>query len=77
MNRLKNYGLWISIAAFIPMFLKGIGHDVIPANYNELVSSLLSILVVAGIINNPQTENKGFLDDNKDDNKVETNKDAQ
>lgn len=63
MNRLKNYGLWISILAFIPMFLKGIGFDVLPSNYNELVNSFLGILVVSGIVSNPQTENKGFLDD--------------
>lgn len=71
MNRFKNYGLWVSVAAFIPLFLKGIGYDVLPANYNELVNSLLSILVVAGILSNPQTENKGFLDDKT----AETNKD--
>ena len=41
MNRFKNYGLWVSVAAFIPMFLKGIGHDVLPSNYNEIVNSLL------------------------------------
>lgn len=63
MNRFKNYGLWVSIAAFIPMFLKGIGYDILPTNYNEIVNSLLSILVVAGILSNPQTESKGFSDD--------------
>lgn len=73
MNRFKNYGLWISIAAFIPMFLKAIGVEVIPDNYNDLVNSFLGILVVAGIVSNPQTEDKGFLDDKT----VETNKDKQ
>ncbi|MBC2582643.1 hypothetical protein [Clostridium sp. DJ247] len=48
--------------------------DILPANYNDLVNSLLGILVVAGILSNPQTENKGYLDDkinmlnNKKDN---------
>jgi len=63
MNRFKNYGLWVSIAAFIPIFLKTIGVDVLPDNFNDLVQSLLGILVVAGIISNPQTVNKGYLDD--------------
>lgn len=63
MNRFKNYGLWVSIAAFIPMALKVFGYDILPANYNEIVNSLLSMLVVAGILNNPQTASKGFTDD--------------
>lgn len=77
MDRFKNYGLWISIAAFIPMFLKGIGYDILPSNYNEIVNSLLGILVVAGILSNPQTENKGFLDDKKEEiieEKIDDNK---
>ncbi len=65
-GRFKNYGLWVSIAAFIPLFLKGIGLDVLPANYGDLVNSLLGILVMAGILSNPETENKGYLDDKKD-----------
>lgn len=73
MNRFKNYGLWVSVAAFIPMFLKAIGHDVLPSNYNEMVNSLLGILVVGGLLNNPQTENKGFLDDKT----AESNKDKE
>lgn len=77
MDRFKNYGLWVSIAAFIPMFLKGIGYDILPSNYNEIVNSLLGILVVAGILSNPQTENKGFLDDKKEEiieEKIDDNK---
>lgn len=73
MDRFKNYGLWVSIAAFIPMFLKAVGIDVIPDNYNDLVNSFLGILVVAGIISNPKTENKGFLDDKT----TETNEDKK
>lgn len=77
MDRFRNYGLWLSIAAFIPIFLKSIGLDIIPDNYNELVTSFLGILVLAGIINNPQTENKGYSDDkveSKSDETKEENK---
>lgn len=63
MDRFKNYGLWVSIAAFIPMLLKAFGIDVIPDTYDEIVNSFLGILVLAGIISNPQTDNKGYLDD--------------
>ncbi|NMM62755.1 holin [Clostridium sp. P21] len=69
-NRFKNYGLWVSIAAFIPMLLNGFGIDILPKNYSEVVNALLGILVTAGLLNNPQTKCKGYLDDkNTEENK--------
>ena len=62
-SRLKNYGLWISVAAFIPMLLTTFGVDVVPEQYNELVNALLGILVAAGLLNNPTTAGHGFADD--------------
>jgi len=68
-NRFKNYALWASIFAFIPLLLDGLKvynlNVVLPGNYDELVKAMLAILVLAGILNNPTTENKGFLDDNR------------
>ncbi|WPC44651.1 holin [Clostridium sp. JS66] len=72
-NRFKNYGLWVSIAAFIPLLLNSFGIDVLPKNYSDVVNALLAILVTAGILNNPQTESKGYLDDKK----TEENKDSK
>ncbi|WP_317310878.1 phage holin [Clostridium thermobutyricum] len=63
-SRLKNYGLWVSILAFIPLVLKQFGIYIIPEEYTQITTAILSILVMAGILNNPTTENKGFLDDN-------------
>ncbi|MGL5414341.1 MAG: holin [Clostridium sp.] len=63
LSRFKNYGLWISVAALVPMVLKGFNINVLPENYNEIITAVLSILVMAGILNNPTTESKGFLDD--------------
>lgn len=63
MNRLKNYGLWVSILAFIPMVLEAFGLNIIPDNYNEISKSLLSIFVLGGLLNNPDTKNHGYLDD--------------
>jgi uncharacterized membrane protein len=62
-NRLKNYGLWVSVFAFIPVLLEAFGVNVLPDNYDEVVKGFLGILVVAGILSNPQTKNHGFLDD--------------
>jgi len=65
-NRLKNYGLWIAVVAFIPLFLDGLStYDVIvklPENYEEIIKSLLGILVLLGIINNPTTESRLYKD---------------
>ena len=63
MNRWQNYGLWASVAAFIPIALRGFGYDILPANYEEICTALLGILVLAGIISNPTTERKGWSDD--------------
>lgn len=62
-SRFKNYGLWVSICALVPMVFKAFGVDMLPENYNDIVYSILSILVMAGILSNPNTSNKGFLDD--------------
>ena len=67
-SRLRNYGLWVSIAALIPMILKGFGINILPENYDEIITTILSILVMAGILNNPTTETKWFLDDGKAEN---------
>ncbi|MGV3025957.1 phage holin [Clostridium thermobutyricum] len=63
-SRLKNYGLWVAILALIPLILKQFGIYIIPEEYTQITTAILSILVLAGILNNPTTENKGFLDDN-------------
>lgn len=68
-ERFKNYGLWLSIFAFIPLLLKGFGVDILPANYSEIVTAFLGILVMAGILNDPNTEEKWYLDDNKNQDK--------
>jgi uncharacterized membrane protein len=63
LKRFKNYGLWISIFAFIPLLLKGFNIDILPSNYSEIVSIFLGILVLAGIISNPNSNSTGYLDD--------------
>lgn len=62
-SRFRNYGLWVSICALVPMVFKAFGVDMLPENYNDIVFAILSILVMAGILSNPNTSNKGFLDD--------------
>ena len=63
-GRWRNYGLWVSIAAFIPLLLSSFGVHIVP-NYQEIVNAFLAILVTAGILSNPTTATRWFTDDAK------------
>ena len=62
-NRFKNYGLWVSILALMPMVLRMFGIRIIPEEFKEVSSMILLILVALGIINDPTTQCKGYRDD--------------
>ena len=70
-NRFRNYGLWMSILALVPMILKMFGITIIPEEYKEVSMVILLILVSLGIINDPTTQYKGYRDDKVEANKVE------
>lgn len=62
-SRWRNYGLWVSIAAVIPLVLSAFGIKIVPSEYQEIVNAVLAILVTAGIISNPTTTRRWFTDD--------------
>ena len=62
-NRLKNYGLWISVASFAFMVLQNTGVQITPESWDLYVNSILGIFILLGIVNNPTTDNPGFGDD--------------
>ncbi|SHH05720.1 hypothetical protein [Tepidibacter thalassicus] len=68
-NKFRNYGLWVSILAFIPILADSLKvydiNIILPGNYETLTKAFLSILIIAGIISNPK-EGKWFLDDKKE-----------
>lgn len=62
MERWRNYGLWVSIFAFIPLIMDSFGYKgLIPTNYEEVTKAFLQILVLAGIVSNPNA-GKWFTD---------------
>lgn len=65
--RLRNWGLWISIIAFLPILAVSLGtydiHMILPGNYDKLAMAILGILNLLGLVNNPTTSNSGFKDD--------------
>ncbi len=63
-NRFRNYGLWVSIAALVPLMLSAFGINLIDEQkYAQLVNCVLTILVTLGIVNNPSTDNRWYKDD--------------
>lgn len=65
-NRLRNYGLWVSVAALIPLLLSAFGINLINEDkYVQVINCILSILVALGLINNPDTNNRWYKDDKK------------
>lgn len=67
-NMLKNYRLWLAIFALIPLVLEGFNLSILPSNYNEIVTLILSILVMGGILNNPNTDKVELKDDKASEN---------
>ena len=73
-SRFKNYGLWVSILALIPMILNAFGVKVVPEEYQAITNTILTILVALGIINNPTTQCKWYVDDGSKEEKNIDNK---
>lgn len=67
-SMLKNYRLWLAIFALIPLVLEGFNLSILPSNYNEIVTLILSILVMGGILNNPNTDKVELKDDKASEN---------
>jgi uncharacterized membrane protein len=61
MVRLKNYGLWIAVASLILIVLQMFGVSIAEDRYNEVVNAVLTVLVLAGVVNNP-SNGKGYSD---------------
>ncbi|WP_461200811.1 phage holin family protein [Anoxybacillus sp. TBDG-1] len=61
MERFKNYGLWLAVGSFVLLLLQTFGVDLDLGKYEQLWNAFLSILVMAGILNNPSL-GKGYRD---------------
>lgn len=71
-NRFNNYGLWVALLSLIPIVLNMYGINVVPEVYQPIINAILSVFVTLGILNNPTTQSKWFLDDKKDVKKDES-----
>ncbi|RAK15346.1 putative membrane protein [Anoxybacillus vitaminiphilus] len=68
MERFKNYGLWVSIGSFVVILIQTFGADIDFGQYEKIYNAVLSILVMAGILNNPSI-GTGYSDKTDKENK--------
>lgn len=60
-QRWKNKGLWIALAALVYKILVDLGFSVSPDHYQTYVDLIISIVILLGIINDPN-EGEWFSD---------------
>lgn len=48
--RLKNKSFWVAMASAIAILVQQLGLNIIPANYTEIVNTVLIILTMLGIV---------------------------
>ncbi|GIO63593.1 phage holin [Paenibacillus cineris] len=68
MSKWKNYGLWVSLTAAILLAVQAVGamfnFELTPDQYDGIVAAVnavLGVLVVLGIVSNPEA-GKGYTD---------------
>lgn len=67
-SKWRNYGMWVSLTAAVPLGVQTVGAifglQLAPEKYDEViaaVSAVLGVLVVLGIVSNPEA-GKGYKD---------------
>lgn len=58
--RLRSKVFWLSAVSLIVLFLQQLGLNVVPENWEDLLSTVLKFMVLVGVINDPTT--KGVSD---------------
>ena len=48
--RLKNKAFWVAMASAIGLLAQQLGLNIIPANYTEIVNTVLTVLAMTGIV---------------------------
>jgi uncharacterized membrane protein len=69
-QRFRNYGFWSALFAFIVMILQTFEIVKLPDNYADIINGFLGLLVLAGIINDPNTAQSKWFSDDKEDQDV-------
>lgn len=60
-GKFRNYGLWVSLISAVIMILQAMGLKFDLPYVNEVITSVLGVLVALGIISNP-SDGTGYTD---------------
>lgn len=66
--RLRNKAFWIAMVSAIGLLAQQLGYNIFPSNWSDILNTILSMLVMLGIIVDPSTV--GISDVKVDDNKT-------
>lgn len=58
--RLQNKTFWATLVPLIVLLLQQLGLNFVPENWEEIFTTVMAILLLVGVINDPTT--KGFND---------------
>ncbi|WP_249630576.1 phage holin [Streptococcus uberis] len=53
--RLQSKYFWVALISLIVLLTQQLGFDIFPKNWEEVLNTVLSILVLLGVINDPTT----------------------
>ena len=66
-DKLKNYSFWVGLVACIMLVVKllaeNFGFKINEEDINNIVNSVLGLLVILGVINNPTSKNTSTVDE--------------
>lgn len=60
--RIKNYAFWVSLFSLLGLIVD-MKYPQFTGNFGTISKGILTLIVAAGIANNPTTQNAGFGDD--------------
>lgn len=66
-NRFNNMGLWLAFAALLFLILQDLGFTLNSERFDQYVKLGSQILIMLGIVNNPTTSNRWYVDDKNND----------
>lgn len=53
--RLQSKFFWVALISLIVLLTQQLGFDIFPKNWEEVLNTVLSILILLGVINDPTT----------------------
>ncbi|MGT2959294.1 phage holin [Streptococcus bovimastitidis] len=53
--RLQSKYFWVALISLIVLLSQQLGFDIFPKNWEEVLNTVLSILILLGVINDPTT----------------------